>query len=165
MKKNNTLLIFDLDGVLIDSRENMQKAWQETQKKHNLNIKFENYFKFVGLPFNVILEKLFIKKNRKGISKTYQEQSVRFIHKIKLYRDVFKTLKILKKKNYQLAIVTSKDKDRTKKLVQKFNLEFDYVCSPMKNLKGKPHPDQLNYVIKKLKSDKKKNFLYRRHVG
>ena len=68
------------------------------------------------------------------------------------------TLKNLKLKKHKLAIVTSKDLGRTKKIVKKFNLKFDVICSPMKNLRGKPYPDQLNYVIKKLKYDKKNTF-------
>jgi phosphoglycolate phosphatase len=158
VKKEKTLLIFDLDGVLVDSKINMKNAWEKTQKKHNLKKNFKDYFKFIGLPFDVILEKLLIKQNQIDIAKTYQKESVKFLHKIKLYNGVFKTLKSLKRKKFRLAIVTSKDKIRTKKLVKKFNLDFDYVCSPMKNLKGKPHPDQLNYVIQKLNSNKKKTF-------
>ena len=152
------LLIFDLDGVLVDSKINMKNAWEKTQKKHNLKKNFKDYFKFIGLPFDIILEKLLVTQTPINIAKTYQKESVKFLHKIKLYSGVFKTLKNLKRKNFRLAIVTSKDKIRTKKLVKKFNLDFDYVCSPMKSLKGKPYPDQLNYVIRKLKSNKKDTF-------
>ena len=58
MKKlKKKLLIFDLDGVLIDSKDNMKLAWTEVQKKYFLNnIAFENYFKEIGRPFIEILK-------------------------------------------------------------------------------------------------------------
>ena len=61
MKKK--ILIFDLDGVLIDSKENMFLSWKQVQEKHNLKqIKFYDYFKNIGRPFNDILKILGIKK-------------------------------------------------------------------------------------------------------
>jgi beta-phosphoglucomutase-like phosphatase (HAD superfamily) len=36
-------IIFDLDGVLIDSKSNMNKSWSNTSRKYNLNIKFNKY--------------------------------------------------------------------------------------------------------------------------
>ena len=57
------LVLFDLDGVLIDSKENMRCAWI-VKKKFNLKQSFENYFKNIGLPF------CYFKKNRHKISKS-----------------------------------------------------------------------------------------------
>lgn len=158
MKKKKYLLIFDLDGVLINSKLNMKFAWNETKKKHDIKKNFNSYFKYIGIPFDKILEKLKIKKNKNLISKTYQKESIKNFHKIKLYKNVFRVLTKLKNKKNKLAIVTSKDFPRTKKILKKFNLNFDLVCSPKPNLRGKPYPDQLNYVIKKLKFDKSKVF-------
>ena len=40
-KLKKKVIIFDLDGVLIDSKSNMKKAWGDVQKKLNLHkIKF-----------------------------------------------------------------------------------------------------------------------------
>ena len=43
MKKlKKKFLIFDIDGVLVDSKKNMELSWSKVQKKHYLqNIKFE----------------------------------------------------------------------------------------------------------------------------
>jgi len=157
VKKDSYLLIFDLDGVLINSKINMLHAWNKTKKIHNIKNNFKSYFSNIGLPFKKILEKLNVNQNKNLISKTYKEESLKKLNKIKLYKNVSKTIKKLKKK-HKLAIVTSKDLFRTKKILKKFNLKFDIVCSPMIGLKGKPYPDQLNYVIKKLKFDKKKTY-------
>ena len=55
------LLIFDLDGVIFDSKKNMELAWNETSKKYNLNILFPLYFKRIGIPFLEILKSLGVK--------------------------------------------------------------------------------------------------------
>ena len=48
-------IIFDLDGVLINSRSNMNKSWSSTSKKYNLKIRFNKYEKFIGLPLEKYL--------------------------------------------------------------------------------------------------------------
>ena len=60
MKKFKTI-IFDLDGVLIDTKENMRLSWEQVRKKLNINQKFDDYFKYIGLPFDKILKKIGIK--------------------------------------------------------------------------------------------------------
>ena len=57
-KKN---IIFDLDGVLIDSIENMESSWNSTNKKFNLDISFNKYRKYIGKPFKEILKSLGVK--------------------------------------------------------------------------------------------------------
>ena len=54
MKKNLKFkfFIFDLDGVLFDSKKNMKKSWNSVKKKHKINCSFESYFNKIGLPFD-----------------------------------------------------------------------------------------------------------------
>ena len=58
--------------------------------------------------------------------------------------------------NVKVAIVTSKDNERTKLIVKKLKIPIKVLISPRQNLRGKPYPDQLDLAIKNLKSDKKK---------
>ena len=46
--KNIKLLIFDLDGVLINSKNNMSISWKVLSKENKLNIHFREYFKKIG---------------------------------------------------------------------------------------------------------------------
>ena len=156
---NKKLIIFDVDGVLFNSKENMNYSWKKVKSVHKVKPDFKNYFKLVGLPFNKILFKLNIKKNLKEIEKTYSNESLRLLRKNILYSGVKKTLKRLRIK-YKLAIVTSKDKTRTKKILKEFNLKFKVIISPSKNLKGKPYPDQILKALKLSKIKNKKNAVY-----
>ena len=64
-KYRKKLVLFDLDGVLVDSKKNMQHSWDLTSKQFDLNVPFSRYFSFVGKPFKDILKSLRIKKNHK----------------------------------------------------------------------------------------------------
>ncbi len=76
MLKNKKLLIFDLDGVLIDSLQNMRLALKQTCLNLEINLEFKNYRKFIGLPFEDIMKKMGIRKNIPLIKK-----NIFFIHK------------------------------------------------------------------------------------
>ena len=76
------LLIFDLDGVLFDSRKNMELAWNSTSKKFDLDVPFSLYFKKIGMPFSEILKSLDIKPKKKIIY-NFKNISLKNINKIK----------------------------------------------------------------------------------
>ena len=160
-KKKYNYFFFDLDGVLINSLPNMKIAWKLTSKKFNIQKNFNDYRKYMGLPFFEILKKLKIKKNKfEYIKNKYEFESNNIIKKIKLYKNVKLILKKLKKKKYKTAIVTSKDFKRTNKILKQKKLKFNYVCAPKKKLKGKPYSDQLLYAAKKLNIKDLKKCVY-----
>ena len=62
-EKKYIFFIFDLDGVLLNSIENMNFSWnQTTRKKFNILTKFSSYKKYIGIPFTKILTNLGIFK-------------------------------------------------------------------------------------------------------
>lgn len=155
MKKK--LIIFDLDGVLINSLSNMEFALNKTSKNLKVKLNFKLYKKYLGLPFKDIMKKMRIKKNVNLIKEKYEMYSTKKINKIKIKRKHIDILKKLKKSCY-LALFTSKNKKRTLKIVQKDKI-FDCIITSDDVLKGKPHPEGLYKILKKLKI-KKKNSVY-----
>mgnify|MGYP003952104341 CR=1 FL=1 len=155
MKKK--LIIFDLDGVLINSLGNMQFALNKTSKKLNMNLNFQIYKKYLGLPFEDIMKNMKIKNNINLIKKNYEIFSTKKIKKIKIKKIILNELNILKKK-YYLAIFTSKNKLRTLKIVEKNKL-FDCIITSDDVSKGKPNPEGLNKILSTLKI-KRANSLY-----
>ena len=141
--------IFDLDGVLFDSLNNMKLSWNLVIKKNKLKITFSKYKKHIGLPFLQILKKLGIKQNQGKIKKEYFLYSKKNIHKITPYSNVKMTLKKLKKKGKKISIVTSKNRTNALILLKKLNIKFDYIKTESKTLKGKPHADMINYCVNK----------------
>lgn len=157
--KEKKLIVFDLDGVLLDTKTNMRVAWNYTAKKNKINIPFKSYFKFIGLPFKDIIIKLNIdlkNYNYQKIKKDFQISSIRNIDKVKCFRNAKEILLLLKKKGKKIALLTSKDYLRCKLIIKKFDFKFNHIeCGTLKK-KGKPNPFQMNIIIKKLKEDKKK---------
>ena len=148
-------LIFDVDGVLIDSKDNMKLSWLKVQRVHNLsNISFEEYFKHIGRPFYDILKLIGVKNNFKKIKKTYESESSRKAKIIDFYKNAIPTLKSLRKKKYILNILTSKDKIRTKKFLGNNVTLFRHIECDDKTTKGKPDPSRIIKIMKNLKANK-----------
>jgi phosphoglycolate phosphatase len=149
------MFLFDLDGVLIDSKKNMKFSWQDLIKKHKIKVPFNKYFSLIGAPFLKILEKLNIENsNYKIIEKDYKKNSNRYMNLIRIHKGVKKTINTLKQKKKYVGILTSKEKSRTLKILKKYNINVDVVLCPYKNLIGKPNPKQINDLSKKTKISK-----------
>ena len=132
----------------------MKNSWNDVRKKLNINCKFENYFKHIGIPFREILIKNRILNNHEKIELIYKESSLKNKNKIKIYNKAKTTLDHISKTK-KISIVTSKDKYRTKNFLDYFKLRFDMVLSPSKKLKSKPSKDMLTYTLKKFRVSKK----------
>lgn len=145
-----SFIIFDLDGVIFDSKKNMEFAWNTTKKKFGLKVNFSRYFSKIGMPFLKILKTLKVKPDQK-IYKCFKKASFKKINLIKPYKNVLDEFKYFEKRKIKFAIVTSKDFRRSRFLLSKFNIKPSSLHCPTKNLRGKPFPDQLLYSLKKNK--------------
>ena len=146
--------IFDLDGVLIDSKKMMSHAWTKCQLEHNLDQPFSEYFKHIGKPFRDIMKELGI-KNSDAVKNTYDKASMQLMDEfLVFYPGVEDTLNKLKK-GYKIAVVPSKTAERTKVILEKLDVEFDYIVSPKKGLRGKPAPDQILWCLAMINTDPK----------
>ncbi len=155
MTKKKLNFIFDLDGVIFDSRRNMQISWKKTCSRFELKKSFKEYFKNIGIPFDEILKNIGIKKNFKTIKSEYKKNSLKYLKKIKLYSGIKKFLSFLEKKNISYSIVTSKDFTRSRILLNKFKIYPKSIHCPSHKYKGKPSPDLINACVKKNNFQKK----------
>ena len=156
MKKlKKKILIFDIDGVLLNSSHNMYLSWTKVQNKHSLeNIAFNKYFKNIGKPFFNILSNLGINKNKKEIYFTYMKESIKQNNEVRFYSGITQSLKELKKNKFILCILTSKDSIRTKIFLKSYTKLFKLIMCQDLNTRGKPYPDKINKIIKILKVKK-----------
>ena len=156
LKFKQKLIIFDLDGVLINSLPNMKFALANTAIHINQKISFKRYRKYIGLPFEKILRELNVKGDYKKIKSLYSMYSMKKINKLKIDRKKLYSLKKLKKK-YFLAIFTSKDKIRTLKILKRYNI-FSTIITSDDVKYGKPSPEGLLKILKKVKIKKKNTY-------
>ena len=152
------LIIFDLDGVLINSLPNMKYSMQRTNKELKIKIDFNEYKKYLGLPFEKIMKKMGVKKNVIEIKKTYSYFSKKKIKEPKINKKTIKDLKILNI-NYDFAIFTSKDKKRTTKILNKYNF-LKIIITADDVVEGKPSPEGIYKILKKARIKDKKNCIY-----
>ena len=125
----------------------MEQSWNICELEHKLTQSFEEYFRHIGMPFRDILKVIGIDDNHDAIKHTYDKASIELMeYCLEFYPGVEDTLKELKK-NSKLGIVTSKTAERTKLILEKLDVEFDYVVSPKTGLRGKPAPDQLLFAM------------------
>ena len=144
---NKQLILFDLDGVLIDSRENMKVAWGVVCQNHNIKISFEQYFSHIGRPFLDILNIMGIEENEKEIEKTFKISSLESLSKIAFYNNVESVLHELISNNIKIGVVTSKDSIRTKNILSRLSVPFSVVRTPDSVYRGKPAPDHLLQAV------------------
>ena len=148
--KNKKLVLFDLDGVLLDSKVNMELSWAVVCEKYGLNIRFEDYFSKIGRPFKDILNILDIKEQQGDIEETFNEASTQLIHKVSFYNGVDFVLRQLSNMGIKTGVVTSKNTIKTHKILELLDFSFDIVQTPNNILQGKPAPDHLLYAMSEL---------------
>lgn len=151
-------VIFDMDGVLIDSMPYHVKAWQKVFKPLGEEISAEEVYAREGenwrkstkdflvmagyKPGNSLIEKVF-----KQRTKIFKE-----IFKPKMFKGVNSLLGFLKKNNFKLGLVTATPRSDVKRMLPLSVIRlFDtFVCGG-DTKKGKPHPDPYLSCLKKLK--------------
>ena len=85
-------VIFDLDGVILNSRPNMEQAWKDVQDRLDITVSFEDYFKNIGRPFRDILEILGLQDQLDEIEHIYRQSSQKNFHLATLYPHVVESL-------------------------------------------------------------------------
>lgn len=146
---NIKLVIFDMDGLMLDSETVTWKAWETTLKKYNCDCPFEFYRKFIGTTethiSSVMLKtygddfpiKIFIAEMKEEKKRIISTEGVA------IKKGLIELLDYLTKKGIKKAVATSSHRDVMEHLLTLTNVlhYFDYsVCGDeIKN--SKPNPD------------------------
>ena len=83
LKSKEKLIIFDLDGVLINSLPNMKFALSKTSNHIKQKISFQKYKNILDYPLKKILIKLKVRGEYNKIKSLYSKYSLQKIKKIK----------------------------------------------------------------------------------
>jgi len=146
-------VIFDLDGVVIDSGPAMKLAFTQSYREimHNETTPpFEEFTKYSGDSLSNIFKKMGLPVDK--MYKRFRELSMKNIDKIFLFDDVVDVIKTLRKEGIKIAIVTGKERDRTLQILKALGVDhlFDIVIASTDVDNPKPHPESIFRVLEKL---------------
>ena len=150
---------FDLDGTLINSIPVMQRAWSETMFELGLAVGFEEYKRYIGLPFSRIIEKFGMEKIENEIESLYFDKTKKYSNQINVVHGAVDILKWCKKNEMTTSIVTSKPRVNTQAIISEKKLDVDFVISGDDLKIGKPFPEPGIKVLEKF-DIKVENMLY-----
>ena len=147
------LVIFDLDGTLVDSDRTVIKILNTIRKDLTLPaLKLKNISFFLSLGGEEMIKKIIgneldAKKYLGIFRQRYLEDS---LDNENLFDGVINYLKYLESKNIQMAIFTNKPKDLTEKTLKKHKVYdfFNYIVTSDDVEFKKPSPDGCHKIIK-----------------
>ncbi|MEU6878470.1 HAD family hydrolase [Streptomyces sp. NPDC046712] len=134
------VLLLDLDGVLLDTRPVMERAWQQVLQEHGLDVPFEEYERHLGRPFADIMERLGFSEPE-PLRRTYDDASITASHLAREFDGITEVLHGFAAAGWRLGIVTSKPLDRAAPLLTGLGCPFSTVRTPNGGGRGKPAPD------------------------
>lgn len=155
MKK---LIIFDLDGTLLDTIEDLANSVNFALQQHQLPTHpIEAYNYFVGNGVNKLLERALptelqnsdmISMLKIDFIKHYSAHSEEYT---KPYNGIADLITRLYKDGFQLAVASNKIHQATTDLVQRFfpNIQFTAVFGQREGYPTKPNPSILDEIIEK----------------
>ena len=153
------LIIFDLDGTLIDSTEAWTKAFQKCFKRSGVKVSKKKLIDQFGKSDIDIVKSLVkdVRKRKEILKYLYQiKESDELLKEFKLHKNTKKVLKKLKEKGYIVALATGNRKDFCSKVLRYFGLTdfFDIIITVDDVRKGKPDPEMLIKCLKQSKVNK-----------
>ena len=147
-------IIFDVDGVLIDSNEIIIEAYQKTAKKLGLRIPSpQELVDLFGKPLEEMVKILWPNANHEFYIKEFRESFMDESLVIPPVDGVVNTVKQLKNLGFKLGIITGKIMFFTQKHLKESGFDikwFDDISTFEITKEHKPDPEPLFYVMNKL---------------
>lgn len=148
------LIIFDLDGTLVDAYKAIQMSFNYAMKKLGYTERAPLTIKrAVGWGDENLLKPFVKDKDLKKLVDIYRRHHKKALLKYShLYPKVISLLRYLKERGLKLAIASNRPTIFTKILLKKFKIDkyFDYVLCADRLKSIKPNPEILEKIMKRL---------------
>ena len=151
-------VIFDMDGVIVDSMPYHFIAWYEALRPFGVRINCFDVYSKEGEKWEKSMKEFLLKARVKPTRELLKKL---FLSREKIFRKYFKQyifkgaqeiLRCLKRKKYKLALVTGTNQNEIRKILPKrIQKYFDFTVSGDSVKRGKPFPDPYVKAAKLLK--------------
>ncbi len=155
-------VIFDLDGTLLDTLEDLADAVNYAMRAFGLEEKTVSQVRsYVGNGIRKLIERSVPgggqREDFEEILQCFREYyGIHCQDKTKPYEGIMELLAGLKEKGYEMAIVSNKHHSAVEELRAIFFAEYITVAiGQMEDLKPKPAPDAVDLALEKLGCDRK----------
>ncbi|NLC54990.1 MAG: HAD family hydrolase [Erysipelothrix sp.] len=148
--------IFDLDGTLLDSLEDLKNSLNAVLKRHGLKEHSSSDYKnFVGNGMQVLVERAIPKDYPKAdevLSEVLVEYGERYYEESRPYAGILPMLKTLNEKNIPISICTNKKQEYTDEIIKRFfsDIEFVKVVGDQFDGLHKPNPHYPLIIAKEM---------------
>ena len=159
MKKKYKAVIFDLDGTLLDTIDDIAISANTVLKRHGFPIhKTREYKLFVGEGMETLVYKILPREKRsrsfikKIIKEIRLEYSKNWNKNTKIYSGILDLLNFLQLKKIKMSVLSNKPDNFTKLMVKHFfpNIKFSFVLGTRTGVPKKPDPTVSLQIAKKL---------------
>src|SRR5262249_20538970 len=145
-------VVFDIDGVIIDSRQQMGTVLRNTLQHHGLKTSEtieDLFFSCMGMPLPEIFEKLRLPPE---LTETYRRISRSSLNLAVVFPGMMEILLYLKERGTCLGAITGKDRTRTLEVMNYFSLTpyFSAMVCGDDPFPGKPQPNGLTWMLEQM---------------
>lgn len=138
-------IVFDFDGVIINSSEIQRQALMESYKTATGDDSMPSFEEFLSHSGDS-LANIFKKMNLPlSLVEPYRKISRSLVNLVKVYDGMKELIEKLREQGFKCALCTGKDRERTVELLEKLNMLelFDSVVCSDDVRNPKPYPDSL----------------------
>ncbi len=145
--KNVKAILFDMDGVIIDSMKHHAKCWVHIFKQKGINIRQSEIYKREGIKPARLIHEIYqingLQISNESMQNVLDEKISHYWNNYNPlpFKEIYTVLEKLKEK-YKLAIVSGSTKYNVNRVLNDFQLAkyFNAVVNSDMVTKGKPHP-------------------------
>lgn len=159
-KNNHQLLLCDLDGTLIDSREDLAAGVNLMRADYGLEpLSVELVTEFVGNGARKLVERALpesVKDVEEALHKFKKYYKENMFVKTRLYPTVEDGLRLLHGNGWKLGLTSNKPSDKCEEILKHLGIAmyFDLILGASEDYPLKPDPESIFIAMKKTGSDK-----------
>lgn len=162
--QNIECVIFDMDGLILDTERLSFEAWQKILKRYERVMTLETYNTLIGITYKNVISKLVeIYGQELPMADIYAEKNrdmLKFMDNngVPVKPGIYELLDFLTERNYKFALATSTPREKAVNLLEKVGIKgkFGAMVFGDEVENSKPHPEIFLKAAEKLGVDPEK---------